>query len=149
MKVPTQARENPPPDGSRTVRLTLPAPPSANRYWRVFRNRAVMSDEAREYKRLVAYLAQRAGLEPAAGEIVLTVRWYRARRSGDLSNRIKIVEDALRGVVYVDDKQVVELHAFRDDDKANPRVEIVATELPPREESHERKPRRRSHREPV
>lgn len=37
-----------------SVRLTLPEPPSTNRYWRVWRNRAVKSSEATAYIATVA-----------------------------------------------------------------------------------------------
>ena len=36
--------------------------------------------------------------------------------------------DALNGIVYLDDSQVVEIHAFREDDKENPRVHFYAYE---------------------
>jgi Holliday junction resolvase RusA-like endonuclease len=36
----------------------------------------------------------------------------------------KVTLDALCGVLYGDDDQIVELHSFRHDDKNNPRVEV-------------------------
>ena len=80
------------------------------------------SGEARAYCKVVAILAR--GIRPTAKPVALTLRWYRGRRSGDLSNRIKICEDSLQGIVYVNDNQIVELHAYRHDDKANPRLEV-------------------------
>ena len=32
------------------MKLVLPYPPSVNRYWRVFRNRAILSEAGREYR---------------------------------------------------------------------------------------------------
>jgi Holliday junction resolvase RusA-like endonuclease len=58
------------------------------------------------------------------GQVAVTLRVYRPRKSGDLDGRIKIVLDALQGVAYRDDSQVVALHAYRFDDKARPRVEV-------------------------
>jgi Holliday junction resolvase RusA-like endonuclease len=49
---------------------------------------------------------------------------YRPRKAGDLSNRIKVLEDALNGIAWIDDKQIVEIHARREDDASNPRVEV-------------------------
>lgn len=114
-----------------SIKLTLPTPPSANRYWRtvVSKGRAMtfVSPEAKEYKRQVAIIA--SARELIYSEIAVTVRFYRALRSGDLDNRLKCLFDALRQVVYADDKQIVEIHAFRFDDKANPRVEVEINAL--------------------
>ena len=107
------------------MNLTLPYPPSANRYWRNYRGITVTSEEARAYKCEVAYRARSAGVEPLAGDVVLTLHIYRPRRAGDLDNRIKLLVDSLNGIAYTDDSQIVEIHAFRHDDRARPRVEVA------------------------
>lgn len=104
------------------MKATLPYPPSANRYWRTFRNRTVVSDEARRYKNLVKVELARWPL--LAGPVVLVAHLYRPQKSGDLDNRLKVLGDALNGVAWADDSQVVEIHAYRHDDKARPRVEV-------------------------
>lgn len=111
----------------KTVSLTLPEPPSANRYWRNYRGVTVLSDTARAYKAGAKILAMVAGLKPLplCSNCAVTLHWFRGRKSGDLDNRIKIVLDSLQGTAYQSDSQVVELHAYRSDDKANPRVEIT------------------------
>lgn len=48
----------------------------------------------------------------------------------DLSNIIKIVEDALNGLAYHDDSQIVELVATKDW-STNPRVEVTLREIKP------------------
>lgn len=106
------------------ITLTLPVPPSVNRYWRNYNGRTVLSDEALVYKQETALIARTAGVEPLSGDVALTVRFYRARKSGDLDNRLKAIGDALNGIAYLDDKQIVEIHAYRHDDPENPRVEI-------------------------
>lgn len=110
------------------MKITLPPPPSANVYWRKWNNRMVLSNEARAYKKQVGLIAMLRKVAPFTGDVVLTMHWFRERKSGDLSNRIKVVEDALNGHAYYDDKQVVELHAYRSDDRKHPRVEIEITE---------------------
>lgn len=108
------------------MKLTLPYPPSANRYWRVWRGRPVLSEEARSYKQGVKLRALTEGLrKPPSGPVVLSLVVYRPRRAGDLSNRIKVLEDALEGIAFEDDSQVVEIHARREEDAANPRVVIT------------------------
>lgn len=110
--------------------LTLPYPPSANRYWRKTRGRMVVSSEARRYKRDVASLVSPINVAFVSKSLVaVTMVLYRPRRSGDLDNRLKVVLDSLNGIAYEDDKQVVEIHAFRHDDKKNPRVEIEISEI--------------------
>lgn len=103
--------------------LTLPVPPSSNRWWRKFRNRMVLSPEARAYKENVAKLAGRYLIEQ--GEISVSIDWYRQRRSGDLDKRQNILLDALQGVLFANDSQVVELHARRFDDPKNPRIVVT------------------------
>lgn len=107
------------------IRLTLPYPPSANRYWRVVRGQTLVSAEARAYKRTVAQLCLVARIRPFTGDVMLMLDIYRPLRRGDLSNRIKVLEDALEGYAFDDDAQVVDIAARRFDDKANPRAEVV------------------------
>jgi crossover junction endodeoxyribonuclease RusA len=108
--------------------LTLPDPPSANRWWRMVvikgQGRMLISSEARKYKERVALLGGRQKLPD--GPVKLTIDWYRERRSGDLDKRIGVLLDALQGVLYDDDSQIVEITARRHDDKANPRVVVTA-----------------------
>ena len=109
------------------VRLTLPEPPSANRYWRSYRGRLVISPAAIAYKGEVATRCIIAKVKPLplSANVRLTVRWFRSKRMGDLDNRLKIIFDALNGYVYHDDAQIVEIHAYREDDKTRPRLELT------------------------
>lgn len=111
------------------IRIVLPMPPSANRYWRNYRGVTVSSEEARAYKREVAYLARQAGIQPVHGPLRVTLHFYRPRRAGDLDNRIKVGIDALNGLAWADDAQIVELHCYRRDDKKNPRMEVEVVGL--------------------
>lgn len=113
------------------MKIVLPVPPSANVYWRTYvlrgkvpRAVTVPSDEAKRYKATVASAGLRVAFKKTDKPCVVSVRWYRARKSGDLDNRLKVLIDALKGVAFDDDDQVVEIHAWRDDDKENPRVEV-------------------------
>lgn len=105
--------------------LRLPYPPSANAYWRSVNGRVLVSAEARAYKQKVGWLcAVGRKLKPLDGPVVVTIAAYRPRRIGDLDNLLKVLLDSIRGYAYRDDSQVVEIHARRADDKADPRVEI-------------------------
>lgn len=113
--------------------ITLPEPPSANRYWRHVGAKVLLSKEARQYRQdvLVQWLQRPAkDRQRLSGEIAVTLTWYRSRKVGDLDNRIKQVLDALRECAYHDDSQIVAIRAYRQDDKANPRVELILSEIP-------------------
>ncbi len=107
--------------------LTLPEPPSANRWWRKFRNRMVLSPEARAYKENVAQLAGHYHIEQ--GEIRVSIDWYRQRRSGDLDKRVGVALDALQGVLFANDSQIVELHTRRFDDPKKPRIVVTVEKV--------------------
>lgn len=108
--------------------LTLREPPSANRWWRNVNGRMVTSREAREYKEHVASNAALRKIPLVAGPISLAVTWYRGRKSGDLDKRLGVLLDALQGVAYANDSQIVEIHAYRTDtDPKHPRVEVTVS----------------------
>ena len=98
--------------------MCLPEPPSLNKWTRIWRGRVLLSREARAYKETARQLALFARLTCVEKPALVGVRivWYRSRKVGDLDNRLKIVLDALRGVMYDDDSQIDELHAWRQDD---------------------------------
>lgn len=125
------------------IRLTLPYPPSANKYWKPARGRGLVpSDEAGRYKAAVEQLAREAGVLPLVGPVRLTLWAYRPRRVGDLDNVRKVLLDALQGWGHLDDGQVDEDHGFRLDDPARPRVEVLlegeACATPAEAEAHRR-----------
>ena len=108
------------------IRLTLPEPPSANRYWRTFRGRAVKSAEARAFVATVHGLAKAAKIKPiTTGPVAVDITWVRGRKAGDLDNRLKIVLDALgKGLCYKDDRQITEITMHRQDGTAPGKLEV-------------------------
>lgn len=141
------------------ILLTLPYPPSANRYWRTsaFRGhaRTYLSAEAKAYREEAAWRARIAGVRPIEGRVALTVRlfphlpkdWQRRARKDpetwddtvqciDLGNCEKVLSDALNGVAWLDDKQHRRIVLERmppDDGGARLEVEIEAL-APPRQQ---------------
>lgn len=107
-----------------TQHITLPLGPSSNRYWRHSDGRTYVSEEASAYRTEAGWLAKAAGVECTDQAVAVRLDIYRARKSGDLDNFLKVVLDALRGVAYTDDRQVVKIEARRFDDALNPRVEV-------------------------
>ena len=87
----------------------------------------ILSREAREYKARMAMYAiglHASGHQPSQEPVSLTIRLYRPRRAGDIDGPLKPLLDALQGVLYVNDSQIVGLHVTRHDDKDDPRVEV-------------------------
>ena len=111
------------------MNIVLPYPPSANVLWRNMRGRMVESDAARDFKYEVLIRCRERLIEPICGDVSVTLRVFRPRRSGDLDNRIKATLDALNGLAWHDDSQVAEIHAFRDYDRDNQRVEVEVMEV--------------------
>lgn len=98
--------------------LRLGYPPSTNKLYRYFRGRAVLSPAGREYKALAADLARQAGAVMITGPVRLEVTLHAKKplrksnspvRRIDLSNSLKVAEDALSGILYVDDHQTHEI----------------------------------------
>ncbi len=114
-------------DGKQTngeVKLSLPYPPTLNNLYATFGGRRIISAKGRQFKADIASLAKRQGAKMLDGDLSVTFRVFRPKRIGDLDNRLKASQDALKGICFADDRQIIEIHAFRFDDKANPRIEI-------------------------
>jgi len=104
--------------------ITLPYPPQANHLYTIARGRKILSTKGRQYKDDVSKVCMIERVKPADGELSVTFIAYRPRKAGDLDNLIKIVLDSVKGFLWHDDKQVVEIHAYRQDDKQRPRIEL-------------------------
>lgn len=109
------------------ITLTLPMPPSANRYWRTAVRGSFVSTyisaEAKAFKEDVATLCRSAGIRsPIDGRVRITVKLFPARpidwakrvkklgacwddgvRCIDLDNANKVLLDSLKGIAIVDD----------------------------------------------
>ncbi len=86
-----------------------------------------MSALARDYKAVVKTLYHS---EPYPGLVALEMHLYRPAKRGDLDNSLKIAIDALKGIAFVDDKQVKRIEAEQFDDKYRPRLEITVRPYP-------------------
>ncbi|WP_423459954.1 RusA family crossover junction endodeoxyribonuclease [Ottowia sp. VDI28] len=125
------------------IELSLPYPPSANRYWetRIIKAKATgrmmaltyVSREAKEFKETVGWLARAAGVRsPIPGRVAVSYRlhphrpqdWQRRLKRDpegwedtvqciDLDNAQKVTLDALKGIVIVDDGWVWSSTAMR------------------------------------
>ncbi|HXI19134.1 MAG TPA: RusA family crossover junction endodeoxyribonuclease [Chloroflexota bacterium] len=114
------------------IALTLPYPPSKNRLHRRVGQMTILSREARDYRlhASLCAISQLADADvdaewPIVGPVSVSLTFFRPRKTGDLDGRIPWLLDCLQGVGYADDKQVIAIHAYRLEDKTNPRVEVV------------------------
>ena len=108
------------------IRLSLPEPPSSNRYWRRAGLHLHRSTEATRYIAEVKARVAFAGITQIRGAVEVRFVWYRKKRSGDLDNRVKVTLDALQHGAFGDDGKVRRLICeMSDDEPTRPRVEVV------------------------
>ena len=99
--------------------LVLPLCPSMNVYWRKYHGVIVLSRDARDFKQHTAIIAKSENLPPPTNDEVEVEIIYHPKnrkketknplRRRDVDNLIKPVLDALIGVAYEDDYQVVDV----------------------------------------
>lgn len=113
------------------ITFTIPGKPcSNNRVTRRVGNRSVKSAQARDYQARVARIAwaanmsakddahMRDGFEACA----VTIHAYNTRI--DAGNLEKCVCDGMQGVLYKDDRCVIELHVYKHRDAAGERLVV-------------------------
>ena len=113
-----------------TLRLPFDLPPSTNKMYRRGGNRkVVLSNAARSYKEYVALMAkQQDAVEPLACPLAVSYRFYGSRQ--DFDNNLKVLNDALNGMAWVDDRQIIEAHIYvYRAEKDDPRVDMEVTAL--------------------
>lgn len=88
------------------VALGVPVSVQSTSEAAVRRWQKVVADAAR-----AAVPQRRGGYSPVAGDVEATVAYFYRSRPLDTDNMIKPILDAIKGIVYIDDKQVVDVHA--------------------------------------
>jgi crossover junction endodeoxyribonuclease RusA len=79
----------------------------------------IVSAEAKAYKESVGWIAKASGLKLTQENVHLSVQYHpkltvknaASKTRLDLDNLIKVLADALNGVAYEDDKQIVKISA--------------------------------------
>lgn len=97
-----------------SIIVSLPYPPSANRYLRHTARGTYRTAEANQYRTKAGWLAKAAGARLTAGPVDLTVTLHpRMTAKGkasatciDLDNSLKVAIDALQGIAFENDRQV-------------------------------------------
>ena len=97
------------------ITLTMPWPPSVNKYWRTFQGRMIISAEGRSYRKAVAdqVLIQR-GAKHYTGKLCVVIEAFRPdNRRRDLDNLLKAVLDGCTHAgVWEDDSNIVDLRIY-------------------------------------
>ena len=108
------------------MRLVLPVPPSWNRAYRAGQGRFYTPESIIAFRTEVRVAAKNARIKmfPAETRVSVSLWWFRRQQAGDLDKRVSVLLDALQGVWFVNDRQVSEIHAYRDEDKHRPRLEV-------------------------
>jgi len=86
----------------------------------------------RNYKAMVASMASNVlpnGYIPTAEEVKITITNYYETQSGDVNNIIKPIQDALNGIVYIDDEQVVETSSRRRNINSSYKIRSVSAKI--------------------
>ena len=90
-----------------------------------------MPKRSQEFKNELAKLvkAQYQG-EPLKKELSVKLNFYKpinptAKRYGDIDNLAKAVMDALNGILWADDSQIVELHGYKHKGAGKIKIEVV------------------------
>jgi len=94
-------------------------PPSCNRIWRTANGRTYKPAKVQAWMHASALEAKEAGVRPAIGDVAVAVTLHpKLTKKGkaslsriDLDNALKATIDALQGIAYDDDKQIVRLLA--------------------------------------
>jgi Holliday junction resolvase RusA-like endonuclease len=111
--------------GAWRLAFCVPGNPVPKGRPRFFRGHAVTPRETRAAEEVVKLCARRAGSRPRDGEVALSLVFYRrTRQACDLDNLVKLVSDALNGVAFADDRQIVLLRAEKRIDAEHPRTEV-------------------------
>lgn len=97
--------------------VTLPYPPSANRYLRHTARGTYRTSEANAYRTQAQWLAKAAGFKPLDGFVAVSVTLHpKETKKGqpsatvlDLDNCLKVAMDAMQGIAFENDKQVKQI----------------------------------------
>lgn len=117
------------------LRYSLPGRPKSWQRDDIVNGKRVTGHQNRAVKDAHRYAALSAGARVQAcdseGSYELhMVAHYPNRVQGDCDRLLGLPLDALQGLVYRDDRQVVRVSCERRIDRENPRVEIVVRKLP-------------------
>ena len=114
------------------VAFTVPGQPVPKARARVYTGRAVTPERTARYEAEIGWRARAAmrGRRPTTARLAVVVDLYGERApTCDVDNVAKALLDGMGGIVFVNDRQVDDLHVRRHLDTPDARAEIVVREL--------------------
>lgn len=112
--------------------LVVPGNPVSKGRPRCGRRGAYTDEKTKQAEQLIGWLwKERYGLEPWTTPVRVTLTFLEgpAQRSQDIDNLAKLVLDALNGIAWVDDAQVMSLQADLFRKRADPQTRILVEEM--------------------
>ena len=109
-------------------KIVLPLPPSVNHTYTRTPNGSALTRQAREWKELAQWEAKTTlrYWKICDQKVVLEIWIFWAdRRKRDCDNLLKLLQDALQGIVYTDDRWALPRVMDWDVDNSRPRVEVI------------------------
>lgn len=109
-------------------------PPSVNRYWKpiIINNKPSLciTEEGKEFKNFLGWFAKANKFKVLSGDVKL-IYTMRCRLKGrlDLDNTLKAIQDALEGIAYLKDSQIVEIQAKKIRHSGVDEIEIEIKEM--------------------
>lgn len=105
--------------------ITLEIPPLLNRLYKIGAKGMYKNPEANRYKVSCAVTCRLAKItKPIKEPLQLNVYWYRKALRGDIDGILKVLLDALQGILYENDSQIMKITVEKLHDKKNPRIEL-------------------------
>jgi len=103
-------------------------PPTDNHLYGQTGHRRFMYKQGRDWKEEVSLLARAQNPKLIEGDVRAEITFY-LKRERDIQGSLKVLFDALEGIIYNNDKQIVDFRVFKKFDKENPRVELIIKSL--------------------
>lgn len=102
-------------------------PQSTNHIYRHAGHRVYMTKEGADLKESYQWqIKSQYRKKPLEEDVKLKIElFFGDNRKRDIDNYNKILLDALSGILYVDDSQIVSLEIIKNKDIKNPRIEIT------------------------
>lgn len=114
----------------KSITLTLPMPPTANHIWKKNGKSFFLSKEYQDFKKRVEHEWNLHNKPVLEGRISMgLVLNFSNKRRNDISNRIKALEDSMKGLYFKDDEQIDAIFVKRGDIRKESSCTVIIKEI--------------------